>query len=237
MNAILNSEKRFLSDAYAGAVASALPPIACFDCGLVHKLPADTRQAIVSARDFAERHHHHAVSFIDPARPVHGGLEGFRGNADLKMALQTVQSMTVTNLHSLASSATAGWQSAEVDNSASLYLAYRIQGVLDFANTAPANNKAAYLFLASGIETGKLANPFSGTEGALTLPDVTTNMLNPILLGTMAYNVADEVVESREYIVAPAPTFWAVGIINYTGAALAASGNTVKYRGEYATVI
>jgi hypothetical protein len=40
--------------------------------------------------------------------------------ADIKLAYQTEQTMTVTNLHSLASSATAGWQSAVVDNTTNL---------------------------------------------------------------------------------------------------------------------
>jgi hypothetical protein len=169
-------------------------------------------------------------------------LEGYTANADVKQAQQAVQTMTVTNLHSKASSTTAGWQSAEVDNTSNLYLDTLVQIVLDFANTAPASSKCAYVFAASGLATTILSNPFSGTEGNLTLTDVTTTQQNAKLIGTLPYNTADEVVESTPMSLAAGnggvhPPFWALGVMNHSGAALAASGNTAKYQGIYATVI
>lgn len=169
-------------------------------------------------------------------------LEGYAPNADVKAALQAAQTMTVTNLHSLASSATAGWQSDEVNNTSNLYLDTFVQAVIDFANTAPANSKGIYWFLASGLVTGKLSNPFSGSEGTLTLIDVTTTPQVARLLGFQPYTTTDEVSESSLMSVAAPcagihPNFWAVGAMNHSGAALAGSGNTVKYTGVYATVI
>lgn len=220
--------------------------------------------------NFAERHKGHSVSYLnrdwlheqhrstlaawDPRKllvsafgywdvlKLRTALEGYTPNADVKQALQALQTLTVTNLHSLASSATAGWQSAEVDNTTNLFLDSLVQAVLDFAVTAPANSKAAYLFGAGGAETGKLSNPFSGTEGTLTLTDVTTNAQAARLIGVLPYTTADEVVEGSPMSVAAGfagihPPFWALGIINHSGSALAASGNTVKYRGVYATVV
>ncbi|HZI93235.1 MAG TPA: hypothetical protein VFE84_03255, partial [Patescibacteria group bacterium] len=107
--------------------------------------------------------------------------------------------------------------------------------------TAPANSKLAYVFAYGGIESGTLSNPVSGSEGTITLTDVTTTGQNLRLLGTMPYNTADEVVESSPMSVAQAfggvlPPFWGVVIINHSGAALASSGNVVKYRPVYATV-
>lgn len=213
----------------------------CFTCGVRHQLvPPD-----VDARfsEFAERHVGHALDIIGIYNPdEYLSLLALAPNADIKQALQAVQTLTVTNLHSLASSATAGWQSAEIDNTSNLYLDSLVQVVLDFANTAPANSKAAFVFGASGIETGKLSNPFSGSEGTLTLTDVTTTAQNARQIGTVPYNTADEVAEGSPMSLAAAcggihPMFWSLGIINHSGAALAASGNTVKYRGVYATVI
>lgn len=148
--------------------------------------------------------------------------------------------MTVTNLNSLASSATAGWQSAVVDNSSNLYEDAHVQVVLDFANTAPANSKACYLYAYSALET-TYTNPASGTEGTITLTDVTTTPQNLKLIGTIPYNTADEVVESSVFSVGQAfggtlPIKWGLVLINHTGAAIAASGNTVKWVGIKRTI-
>lgn len=148
----------------------------------------------------------------------------------------SLNTLTVTNLHSLASSATAGWQSAEIDNTGTIYVDALVQVVLDFANTAPANDKCVYIYAAGGAETGKLSNPASGTQGSITLVDITANAQNLRLLGTIPYTTTDEVAESSPFSVANAfggvmPAFWSVVLMNYSGAALAASGNTVKWRG------
>jgi hypothetical protein len=236
----------------------------CHTCGVRH--PCTNQQ---NYRDKAAQHQGHSTSYLNrdwldqqghsklaawhprhllrsffglDALAFRVAMEGYTPNADVKQALQAVQTLTVTNLHSLASSTTAGWQGAEIDNTSNLYLDSLVQVVLDFANTASSVSKAAYVYAAAGIETGKLSNPFSGTEGTLTLTAVTTTEQNAALIGRVPYNTADEVAEGRPMSVAAAhggihPPFWAVGIMNHSGAALAASGNTVKYRGAYASVV
>lgn len=237
----------------------------CYTCKLRH--PCFSHQGYL---DFLERHRGHSTSFLnrdhldaqghsklaawDPRRllvwaagqrevlRLRLAMEGFAPNADVKTALQAIQTLTVTNLHSLASSATAGWQSAQVDNTSNLYLESLCQFVLDFANTAPANSKGVYVFAASALETGKLSNPFSGSEGTLTLLDVTTTAQAARQIGFIPYTTQDEIVESTPMSVAAGnngihPPFWALGAMNHSGAALAASGNTAKYLGVYATVV
>jgi hypothetical protein len=159
--------------------------------------------------------------------------------ANIKTAYGTEVTLTVTALHSLASSPTAGWQSAVIDNTTDLYLDALVQVVLDFANTAPGNDKAAYIYAYGGLAT-TYTNPASGTEGAITLTTIVSTQPNIKLVGVVAYNTADEVVESQPMSVAAAfggvlPPKWGIVLVNYSGAALAASGNTVKYRGVYAT--
>jgi hypothetical protein len=160
---------------------------------------------------------------------------------DVKLALSAAQTMTVTNLHSLASSATAGWQSDVVDNTTNLYEDAQVMIVLDFANTSPANSRGVYVFAYSGLESGTYTNPVSGSEGTLTLTDVTTTMQNLVQIGFIPYNTADEVAESSVMSVAKffggkLPPYWGIALMNHSGAALAASGNTVKWRGVYRTV-
>lgn len=162
--------------------------------------------------------------------------------SDVKQAFASAVSLTVTNLHSLASSATAGWQSAVVDNTTNLYMDALVQVKVDFANTAPANSKALFVYAYGGVESGVYSNPASGSEGAITLVDVTANAQNVRLIGVVPYTTQDEVAESSPMSVAAAfggllPPYWGVVIINHSGAALAASGNTVNYRPLYATVV
>lgn len=150
-------------------------------------------------------------------------------------------SMTVTNLHSLASSATAGWNSAAVDNTGTIYIGAEVTITLDPANTAAANSKA-FIIYAYGSNnntnygtTGASTGGTCGTEGALTFPDVTTNPNNLKRLGVINYINAD-VVQSATFNVESVfggrlPAYWGIAIVNHSGAALAASGNSVKWRG------
>ena len=145
-------------------------------------------------------------------------------------------SMTVTALNSNTSSLTAAWASAVVDNTSNKYLDALVMVVLDYANTAPANDKATYVYAYGGLESGTYTNPITGSEGDVTLLDISANPNNLKLIGVMPYGTADEVCESSPMSVANAfggilPPYWGVCILDYTGAAIAASGNTVKYVG------
>ena len=160
--------------------------------------------------------------------------------ASIKLAFGSVTSMTVTNLHSLASSATVGWQSQVVDNSTDLYEDALVQVILDHANTAPANDKASYVYAYGGLETS-YSDPASGTEGTITIATIVSNPQAFKQIGTVPYNTQDAVVESQPMSVASAfggilPIKWGIIVVNYSGAAYAASGNTVKWAGVYRTV-
>ena len=160
--------------------------------------------------------------------------------ASIKLAFGSVTSMTVTNLHSLASSATVGWQSAVIDNSTDLYEDALVQVILDHANTAPANDKASYVYAYGGLETS-YSDPASGTEGTITIATIVSNPQAFKQIGTVPYNTQDAVVESQPMSVASAfggilPIKWGIIVVNYSGAAYAASGNTVKWAGVYRTV-
>jgi len=67
----------------------------------------------------------------------------------------TYTAMTVTNLQSLAIDTAdpfAGWQSARVDNQTTTKAVdYEIQILLSTAATAPANDKAIYVYISEGF--------------------------------------------------------------------------------------
>lgn len=171
------------------------------------------------------------------------GIAEYAPNADVKQAFQGSQTMTVTNLHSLASSTTAGWQSDAVTNTANLYLDDLWQLTLDFANTAPANSKCVFLFAAHSIDGGTTyTNPATGSEGTITLVDVTTTPQAMPTLGQIPYTTQDEITESRSFSMAATnsgvlPERHAIALINHSGAAFHSANNVVKHNGVFATVI
>lgn len=172
-----------------------------------------------------------------------GAIMAYAPNADIKQAFQGAQSLTVTNLNSLGSSATAGWQSDAVTNTSNLYLDDLFQITLDFANTAPANSKAVFCYAAHSIDGGTTyTNPATGSEGTITLVDVTTTAQAMRGLGTMPYTTADEVAASAAMSMAATaggllPERYSMALINHSGAALASSGHTVKHNGVFATAV
>lgn len=217
--------------------------LVCRDCRLKHPVAARSRQHLRDAKsDWCEKHKGHRVGL---RRALPAWL-GYTGNADQKEAFQAEQSMTVTSLHSLASSATAGWSSASVDNSANLYLDVLVSLHIAAVNTAPANNQAIYtyaygstdgaIFTSTGTSGGTV-----GTEGALTFPSISTLPVLMKLVNVTPYPVQNKALDDH-FSVARAfggilPPYWGVCIVNFSGMTLAASGNTVKYRGVYATII
>lgn len=145
--------------------------------------------------------------------------------------------MTVTNLNSLASSATAGWQSDRVDNTTTKALDYQINFKIDLANTAAANDKAIYVYAVPWFYDGSTwtcgadggtATPPSGTQGTYTIG--ATHNLKRLAIST--YTTTDQVVYGQGNIssaLGDCPHGWSLVIIDYTGAAIAASGNVVQY--------
>jgi hypothetical protein len=150
--------------------------------------------------------------------------------------------LTLTSAN-LTSSATGGWQSDGQDNTTNLYLDALVQIVLAAVNTAPANNKAIYLY-AFGADTGSnytgtgAANA-SGTVGTLTFPDITANTPDCPLIGTVPYTTQNTAMNSSMFSIAQAfggvlPPKYSLGMINYSGMTL--SVTSIKITPVYLTV-
>lgn len=164
------------------------------------------------------------------------------------IAYGTYTALTVTNLQSLASSATAGWQSARIDNQTSVKaLDYEIVVSLPMANTAPANDKAVYVFISPAVTTdggttwlqadGGTTTLPSGSQGTYTIAGVTTTN-NIDLLRSCAYTTQNQTVQAvmrLSDLYATMPDGFSIIIVNYSGAALS-TGCVVAYRAITATV-
>lgn len=149
---------------------------------------------------------------------------------NVKLAYATPVTLTITNAN-LTSSATAGWQSDGQDNTANLYDDALVQVKLAAVNTAPANNKAIYLY-AFGVADGTTTDygsagsgSVTGTEGTLTFPDITTLPIISPLLGIIQYPVQNKAIISPPFSVAACfggilPAKYAIGMVNYSGMTL-----------------
>lgn len=146
--------------------------------------------------------------------------------------------LAVTALQSLASSATAGWKSVLVDNTSALALDYEVYVSLTTANTAPANEKAMYVYLCPAHKDN--GGTFRYTDGGTTtLPtsgDATYTIANPndlVLIGALNYTT-QQMVCQKVMLVSNAfgnsmPDGFLIIIVNFSGAALS-TGCVVEVR-------
>lgn len=162
------------------------------------------------------------------------------------MASQTQEygaytTLTLTSLASLASSATAGWISAIIDNRTTKATDYELLFTFPMANTAPANDRAVYVFAVPAVHNGSAWVLADG--GTTTLPTAgpaaysfagitTTNNFRP--LATLAYTTADQVVQGvamlSDAMGQSMPDGFALFTLNYSGAAFDGSGQVIAYK-------
>lgn len=164
--------------------------------------------------------------------------------ADVKEKFGTATAFTKTNAN-LTNSATAGWMSNAIDNTANLYLDALVHAELAAVNTAPANSKAIFLFAyalvdsaASAYTSTGDATP-SGSEGTLVFPDIATLPIVLPLLGIVPYPVQNKAINAGPFSVARCfggilPPKWGIAMVNHSGMTL--SVTNIKYIEVYNTV-
>jgi hypothetical protein len=135
--------------------------------------------------------------------------------------------LAVTNLHSLASHATNGWQSASVDNTADLALGVLITVTIVLVAGAPAADKTVYVYVYESEDGTNFTDNATGAQAALTRRDPT----NMRLIGTIACPDSGGLTYKQVFTYAPPvmPRKWGVYLNNVTNVALASSGNAVSY--------
>lgn len=152
--------------------------------------------------------------------------------SDIRSAYGSVASQTITNAN-IASSATAGWKGAAIDFDTAKVLDALVQIKLAAVNTAPANSKAIFLYIASLIDTGGTDytstgdGTIDGSEGTVTFPDITTLAIPLPLLGTVPYPVQNKTLVSRAFSIRAVfgflPQKVAPAMINHSGMTLSVS--------------
>jgi hypothetical protein len=165
--------------------------------------------------------------------------------ASLKIAYSADIDLDVTNLHSIASSATwvAGWESDAIDNSSNLYLDYLVSGKIALGNSATAGQIRVYV-VAPVDDAPTWPDVMDGTDSVETWT-TTTIRDGAAKLGAALETRADPGTDDV-YFIAPfsvaalfggvCPEKFVLFIAHSTGVNLAAAGSAVVARGIYETV-
>jgi hypothetical protein len=235
----------------------------CLDCRHRHQVLTTPGSGFLREMDeWEQKHRGHRFEFHSPRRHIPRDLddaaferqgeapwwlEGFKENANIKLAWAASVAMTFTSLNSLASDSNllAGASALAVDNTANLYLDYLLAGLVkNNASNAPTAGKEIDVWLYRSFDdTPTYPDTLAGTDAAKTI--TTTNILN-----SLGKQVASMIVAATTSQVNPfdagaisgywngiVPKLWSVFIVHNSAQALAASGNTVSYQGAYATSI
>jgi hypothetical protein len=158
-----------------------------------------------------------------------------------KIAYAASSNLTVTNLHSIASSATwvAGWESGAIDNTSNLYDDYLISAKIALGNSATAGQIRVYFVRM--LDDSTWPDVFDGTESTETI--TTTTIRDGIAKLALAVDTrADPGTDDVYYLDAGSvaaqfggicPPKFVVFITHSTGVNLASSGNQVTAVGAY----
>lgn len=157
--------------------------------------------------------------------------------SSIKQAFGAATAFTIT-LNSLASSATAGRESTAVDNTSDLYLDALVEVLISFPNSAPANDKAIYVYAYDSVDGTNYAGAATGSDAAYTMDDPTVLAL----IGVIPIPTQNKSYRSRAFSVSSAfggvlPPKWGIMVRNYAGQTLNASACSAQWRGVYSTVV
>lgn len=178
---------------------------------------------------------------------------GFVGNADVKEAFQSGQTLDLTGI-GIATSVTAGWCSNWIDNTSNLYLDVLVWYYSQAVNTAASSQKEHVLFGPGSFATGDLPVNTAGntvtnsasTSATLTYLDYTANDNGFPIIQRCPYITTNKAIcSNRLFGYAKAhdgimPLVAWLGLINAAGPTIGTGGGTptaIKFRGVYNTVV
>ena len=167
--------------------------------------------------------------------------------ADVKNAYASSSDLTVTNLHSLAASASwiAGWESALIDNTTNKYLDYLVSTKFTMAAS---NNQAGEIriYVAAMLDDSTWPDVLDGTESTEAFTDTEERDAALVLGKAIAVDTtASAVLYGAPFSVASlfggvCPAKFVIFITGNgatsTNAQFASSGNQVTVKGVFQTV-
>lgn len=162
---------------------------------------------------------------------------------DIKLAYAASANRTVTNLHSLASSATwvGVWEGDLIDNTSDLFEDYGVTVKITVAAAGLSAGEIRLLFVRM-LDDSTWPDVFDGTESAETITDTE---IRDAICQWGASSATDTTASRVYYLDCPSvkrafggnlPKKFVPVIAQSTGAALAASGNQVTIVGSYRNV-
>jgi hypothetical protein len=174
---------------------------------------------------------------------VTGSFTATQGPTVIYDSSVTATSMTITALNSLANSATAGWKSDTLDLRSRKCSDIKFGIKITMANTAPANDKAVYVYAIPWWYDGSAW--YSASGGTTTLPTggqaayTIASPNNFRLLGVLSYTTQNMVLQDQ-FLLSNAfgnvmPDMVQLFVLDYSGAAVHSSGNALYYSPIYKT--
>jgi hypothetical protein len=142
---------------------------------------------------------------------------------DIKAKFAASASFTIS-LASLASSATNGRESAEIDNTTNLYLAAWVYLKVVLQAGTPANDRAVHVYLYGSLDGTNYPDAVTGANAAITLNDPTQLRL----IGSLNAPTSGGTFDGLFY-VDNLPPWWGIVVRNYSGIALSATEGNHAY--------
>lgn len=141
--------------------------------------------------------------------------------AQLTYAAEAAITITLT---SLASSATAGRESAEVDNTSNRYIDALVFLATKLAAGTPGNDRAIYVFAWGSLDSTHYPDAITGADAAITFNDP----VNIRLIGVINAPTSAGTYKGGPFSIAQAfggvmPPYWGIAVRNYTGIALSST--------------
>lgn len=168
---------------------------------------------------------------------ISGSISATAGATAIYDSARTAVALDTAGLAAKANSATVGWQSDTVGLRQHKVTDMKLGVKISFANTAPANDKALYIYACPWWYDG--TTWYAGSQGTTTLPtgaNGTTTIASPNdlrLLGVLSYTTQNQVCQSQFMLSnvfgETLPDAVSFIIVNYTGAAIHTSGNLLYY--------
>ena len=155
--------------------------------------------------------------------------------ATTKLAYASNTAITCT-LNSLASSATVGRASTKVDNTTNLYLDALVSGIFVYGSGSLSGDEAVYVYAYGSTDLSNYTEGVTGSDAGFTI----NNPTGLKLIGAVPVPTVSLTYYGGPWDVAAAfggilPAYWGVVVVQYTGIAHAASGNSLNYTGITST--